>query len=303
MNLKIDLIKNKKYILGFLAVTVIICMGAILIRGLNFGIDFMGGSVAQFELHTAFETEQIKELTDEFDPQMGITSAGSESTSVVLSSQINFTEQQKNELFARFMEKYDLKEEDMLSFNTISPSIGKDMQRQSVLASVITVICILIYITFRFEYQFGIAAVLALMHDLLVVIGIYAIFQFPVNSSFIASLLTILGYSINNTIVVFDRIRDNKNKYKFDNYSGLLNDSVNSTFSRSLNTTITTLLAVCAIFFIGVDSIREFVFPLIVGFAAGLYSSVFIAGLMWYMLVQNKTAKMTTKGRKKRKSY
>ena len=302
MKAKFDLVKNKKIILIMFAAAVIICAGAVLLRGLNFGIDFMGGTIAQFNLHTPFETEEIKQITDAYDPQMSVTSAGENAESVVLSSKINFSEAEKASLFSEFKEKYELSDEDMLSFTTISPSVGADLQRQSLIASAITVVCILIYISFRFEYQFGIAAVAALFHDLIVVIGIYAIFRLPVNSSFIASLLTILGYSINNTIVVFDRIRENRSRYPTEKYDELLNDSVNSTFSRSLNTTLTTLLAVCAIYFIGVDSIKQFMLPLIVGFIAGLYSSVFIAGLLWYIMIHDKSGRLKVKpARAKRK--
>ena len=295
MKVKFDLVKNKKVILGLLAAAVVICFGAVLFRGLNFGIDFKGGTIAQFNLHTPFETEEIRQITDAYDPQISITSAGENAESVVLSSGINFSEAEKASMFSEFKEKYGLSDDDLLSFTAISPSVGADLQRQSLIASLITVVCILIYISFRFEYQFGIAAIAALVHDLMVVIGIYAIFQFPVNSSFIASLLTILGYSINNTIVVFDRIRENRSKYPTAKYDELLNDSINATFSRSLNTTLTTLLAVCAIYFIGVDSIKQFMLPLIVGFIAGLYSSVFIAGLLWYMMTYNKAGKLRAK--------
>ena len=302
MKVKFDLVKNKKTIVVLLAAAVIICTGAVLLRGLNFGIDFMGGTIAQFDLHTPFETEDIRQITDAYDPQMSVTSAGENAESVVLSSKIDFSEAEKASLFSEFKEKYDLSDEDMLSFTTISPSVGADLQRQSLIASAITVVCILIYISLRFEYQFGIAAVAALVHDLIVVIGIYAVFQLPVNSSFIASLLTILGYSINNTIVVFDRIRENRSKYPSDKYDELLNDSVNSTFSRSLNTTLTTLLAVCAIYFIGVDSIKQFMLPLIVGFIAGLYSSVFIAGLLWYIMIHDKTGRLKAKPAKAKRN-
>lgn len=280
----------KRYfaVAGAVILAGIICIAAM---GMSWGIDFAGGSITQYDLHTQFETADIRAITDEFDPKCDITTAGDEATHVMISSTIDFDEEARLAMFEKFQAKYNLTEADMLSFNKVSATIGKDLQMSALKASAITVFCILIYITVRFEFLFGLAAIAALIHDLLVVLGVYALFRLPVNSSFIAALLTILGYSINNTIVVFDRVRENRKRYGKNDYANLVDDSVNQTLTRSLYTTLTTLLAVGALYVFGVSSIREFALPMIIGFVAGLYSSVCLAGSLWFMMkAKGKTA-------------
>ena len=283
--------KSKIYFI-ISAVIMVICIAGILINGLNFGIDFKGGTIIQLDLGQTFETKDISEITDKYDKECKITVAGDDGHEVIINSQVDFSEAKKVELLKDFADKFKIDaDEALLSFSKISATIGEDLQRQSITASIITVICILIYITIRFEFLFGIASIIALLHDLIVVIGVYAIFKIPVNSPFIAALLTILGYSINNTIVVFDRIRENRRKFGRYDFGDLVDTSVNQTMLRSINTTITTMLAVGALFVFGVESIREFTLPMIVGFISGLYTSVFVAGNFWFVIKQNRYEK------------
>ena len=141
----------------------------------------------------------------------------------------------------------------------------------------------LIYIGIRFEFSFGAAAIIAVVHDVLVTIGVYGILGIPVNAPFIAAILTIVGYSINDTIVIFDRIRENSKKMRKVSVDEIANISINQTLSRSINTSLTTLFTITAVY-IFVPTIREFSFPLIVGIATGAYSSIFIASPIWVML-------------------
>ena len=283
--------KSKIYFI-ISAVIMVICIAGILINGLNFGIDFKGGTIIQLDLGQTFETKDISEITDKYDKECKITVAGDDGHEVIINSQVDFSEAKKVELLKDFADKFKIDpDKALLSFSKISATIGEDLQRQSITASIITVICILIYITIRFEFLFGIASIIALLHDLIVVIGVYAIFKIPVNSPFIAALLTILGYSINNTIVVFDRIRENRRKFGRYDFGDLVDTSVNQTMLRSINTTITTMLAVGALFVFGVESIREFTLPMIVGFISGLYTSVFVAGNFWFVIKQNRYEK------------
>ena len=182
----------------------------------------------------------------------------------------------------------------MLSIDTVSPSIGAEVTRNAIIASIVAVMLMLVYITFRFEFLFGLTAVMALIHDLIIVLGVYSLFQIQVNSPFIAAILTILGYSINDTIVIFDRIRENRNKFgKFD-YENLIDTSLSQTFQRSINTSITTLLAITAIYFLGVQAIKDFALPLIVGIMIGTYSSVFVASTLWYKIKMYQKSKIDT---------
>ncbi len=286
--------KAKTYISVSLVVLLIFA-GATLFTGFNLGIDFAGGSIIQVDMHESFDVNEVKTLMAEFDDQCDVTTAGDGGTYAVISSSKDFTDEEKNAIMAEFGESFGLEYEDLLSFNKVAPSIGKDLQKQALKAAGYAVIGILIYITVRFEFFFGLAAIAALVHDLLIVVGIYSILKLPVNSSFIAALLTILGYSINNTIVVFDRVRENRSRFGSD-IKGLINASVNQTFTRSLYTTITTLLAVGALYIFGVSSVREFSLPMIIGFLAGLYSSVFLAANVWNMIRKKEVAVERTGG-------
>lgn len=144
-------------------------------------------------------------------------------------------------------------------------------------------VAMLIYIAIRFEIRFGVAAVLALVHDILIMLSVYAILQIPVNSSFIAAILTIVGYSINDTIVIFDRIRENLRFMKKVSYTELADVSITQTMARSINTILTTLFTITAVYFIGVSAVKELALPLIIGIISGCYSSIFIASPIWVL--------------------
>ena len=150
-------------------------------------------------------------------------------------------------------------------------------------------VAMLIYIAIRFEFNFGLAAIIALLHDGLITLSVYAIFNIPVNSSFIAAMLTILGYSINDTIVIFDRIRENRHSMRRSTPTEIANASINKTLARSINTSLTTLIIIGAVN-VFVPTVREFSFPLLIGIAGGAYSSIFIASPIW-VLLQNRKPK------------
>ena len=147
--------------------------------------------------------------------------------------------------------------------------------------SIFAALAILIYITFRFEFVSGVCAVIALVHDILILCGIYSIARIAIDTTFIAAILTVLGYSINATIVIFDRIRENTRHAKKQTYSEIANSGINQTLSRSINTTITTLLTIGMVYILGVTSIKEFALPIIIGIVIGTYSSICIAGNVW----------------------
>ena len=167
--------------------------------------------------------------------------------------------------------------------NDISGTVSGEMQRAAIKATLIAAVAMLIYISIRFkDVRAGGSAILALIHDVLVVLAAYAI---PVNNAFIAVLLTILGYSVNSTIVIFDRIRENKGTFKRNQTAERINKSISQTLARSINTSLTTLFTIGAIYFLGVPSIQEFALPMMVGIIAGAYSSICISGSIWYTLL------------------
>ena len=181
---------------------------------------------------------------------------------------------------------------ELIIAESISGAVSKEMKEDAVVAVVISTVCMLIYIWFRFkDIRFAASAVLALVHDVLVVLTCYAVAKWSVGSTFIACMLTIVGYSINATIVIFDRIRENmQTKSHKETLAELVNRSITETFTRSINTSITTFIMVFVLFLLGVSSIREFALPLMAGIIFGGYSSVCITGALWYVLTTKKKA-------------
>lgn len=163
----------------------------------------------------------------------------------------------------------------------VSPSTGKELARSALWMSIFACIAILLYVTFRFEFTSGVVAIVALVHDVLLLLGIYSIFRMSVDVNFIAAILTVLGYSINNTIVIMDRIRENTRHARKETYSQIADASIIQTLTRSINTTITTLLTIGMVWILGVPSIKAFSLPIIMGIVVGFYSSVFVVGPLW----------------------
>lgn len=287
MNLKVT--KNYKLFFIISGVLILLSLGTFLIKGLNFGIDFVGGTIVQVDLGQTFESQDIRKFSDEFDESADITFAGDDGHQMILSTNVDLSEKQRMDFLNGLEEEYGIDpKEDLLSIDNVSATVGNELKRQSLLAVVVAILAMLVYITFRFELLFGFAAVVALAHDVIIVLGVYAIMGIQVNTPFIAAILTILGYSINDTIVVFDRIRENRKKYKKYDFENLIDDSIKQTITRSINTSLTTVLAIGALYLVGVQSIKDFTLPMIVGFLAGTYSSIFIASSLWFVLKTRK---------------
>ena len=261
----------------------IIFLGLIfgLVRGLNLGIDFTGGTMMQINTNKVVPVEEIKEITSVFSLNADIIHVGQEKHEVIIKTTKDLNNEQRQEIFKVFKEKYNLTDEDLVQAEQFGPAIGREIQNRAMISILISAIGILLYVSFRFELKFGIAAIIALIHDILVVLAIYIIFRIPINSSFVAAMLTIVGYSINDTIVVFDRIRENIKFMKKKNYDELANISVQQTLSRTINTSLTTLVTITALYILGVESIKQFALPLIAGILTGSYSSIFIASPIW----------------------
>ena len=290
---KLPIIEKTKIWLSISLILIAVAVGSILIRGLNYGIDFVGGTIITIDLHQTFDTKDIKSITDAYDKSADITYSGNQKHEVVISTKESLSNSQQKKLFASFKKKYNLKSKDLVSVDNITASVGAETTRNTIIASIVAVVLMLVYVTIRFEFYFGLSAVLALVHDIVIVIGVYALFQIQVNSPFIAAILTILGYSINDTIVVFDRIRENEGLIGMSNeqeLTPLVDVSVTQTMRRSINTVATTLVAIIALYIFAVDAIRDFALPLIVGIACGCYSSIFVASPLW-VIFQKKSSK------------
>lgn len=289
MNLQV--IKRKKIWFGISLTIIIIGILMMFLKGFNLGIDFTGGTLIEINTHKYIAPEEVKQITDEFDKHFSISYAGEEKEILQLKTKNSLENEQRKILFEKFKEKYSLSEkEDLVNSDLFGGAVGSEIQRSAIISVIIATICMLIYISFRFQFSYGLSAIFALIHDVLVVLSLYVIFQIPVNSPFVAAMLTVVGYSINDTIVVFDRIRENMKRAKRNAYEEVAEMSVNQTVSRSINTSITTLLAIFALFIVGVDSIREFTLPLLAGISVGTFSSIFIASPIWVMIKQQKSS-------------
>lgn len=263
---------------------------------LVYGIDFTGGSVMEFRFpkDTKASTDSLYAAIDAAYPksveQITLTDLG---TYVVQSK--DMTEQQLKDVEASLDKKVGKFE--LLRFNTIGPKIGDNLKQKAILALVVAMIAIVLFISYAFRkvpkrvspWRFGISAIVALVHDVITTIGIFALLRFEVNSFFITALLTVVGFSVHDTIVVFDRIRENlKKQGRDETFSHVADISLNQTMGRSLNTSLATLLPLIALYIWGADAIRTFVFALIVGIMVGTYSSIFIASPLLTMWQERK---------------
>ncbi len=251
--------------------------------GFNFDVEFMGGVRMQVNLHTDFDNSEIVDLVQKSttDTVSATVQKGSNDQIAVIKTP-PIEDNVKNDIFNAIKEKYSLADEDLIGVSSASASFGLEVQRKALLYTLLAIICILIYIAIRFEWRSAIMAVLALAINVLVMAAVYAVTNIPINTTFIAAMLTVVGYSINNTIVIFDRIRENqKSRKKNETIAEMTDRSIKETLGRTINSTITTLITIVLIYFLGVSTIKDFALPLIVGIIAGAYTSIFIASTFW----------------------
>lgn len=283
----------------FIAISVIVILAGFAAMIINAGmgkgafstdVEFSGGTSIEVSIGKEFDNKDItnivKETTGENNPQVQKIGDGN---SVNIKTK-SLSADVRTKLESALSEKYGLKSENF-SIQDVSATISSEMVKTSILSVVIACLAMLVYISIRFkDFSMGASAILALCHDALIVVGSYAILRIPLSNSFIAAILTVLGYSINATIVIFDRVRENRTKLGRNNYEALINTSVKQTLTRSLFTSLTTFFTVLCLFIFGVQSVREFVLPISIGIVCGTYSSIFIAGNVWY-IVSSATAK------------
>lgn len=280
--------KNKFFLLS--GVLVAACIGCLIFNKsdigniFNYGLDFKGGTVTEIYLEDKVGGSIVEDVNKLVKDTVGVEaqSAIVENENAVIIQTEELSQDKREKLNKAIKEKYQLKDD--ISTESISGSVSDEMKSDAIIAVVIATICMLIYIAIRFrDITFGTSAVIALLHDVIIVILVYAAARISVGNTFIACMLTILGYSINATIVIFDRIRENKAAMsKSETLETVVNKSITQTLSRSINTTLTTFFMVLMLVILGVESIREFTIPLMVGIICGAYSSIFITGPLWY---------------------
>ena len=255
-------------------------LGLIFNHGLNLGIDFRSGTIIEVDLRQSATTEQLREVLNPFDlGSTNIRAIGTNGAEYEIKT-ATLDEMKLTSVMAGIRSKWPEVVAQVPA--TVAPAFSAGLVKQALWALLISFVGIVLYITWRFEFKFAISAIIALVHDVLVVIGFFAIFRIEVNSEFIAALLTIIGFSINDTIVIFDRIRENLGSAKkIGNLEKLANDSILQTMSRSLRTSTTTLLATSSILVFGGVTLRPLTTALVVGMISGVYSTVFVASSIW----------------------
>ena len=267
-----------------------ICMG---VRGFNFGIDFTGGTIIDLRFEQPVTLSDVRSSLAKYDLdgstiQLAGAESGIESSENVMIRTIDLEENQRKEVMASLTQ--DVGPYTVLREEKVGATIGGELITNAVLALVISWALIILYVAYRFEWRFGVSAVLALIHDIIIVLAVFSFTQRQIDSSFIAALLTIVGYSINDTIVIFDRIRENLKLHfrRGGDVNELVNRSIYQTLTRSLYTVFTVLFTTFALYWFGGETTKDFAFALLVGFASGCYSSIFIASQLWIEL-RNRT--------------
>ena len=261
------------------SILIVISIFSLVLQGFNFGIDFKGGTL----LHIRFsdqsvDSEKIRAVLAEHSLQNStIQESSDESVTIKM---IDMEQDKLEEVYDSFQK--ELGEYELLRSEKVGPVIGGELRKAGLLALLIASILQIIYITVRFEFKFAIAAILALLHDVFITIGIFSILRLEVDTIFIAAVLTIIGYSINDTIVIFDRIRENVKNRKKESLDVLINRSIRQTIVRSINTSVAVLAVLLALFFLGGDTTKTFAIALIFDVLIGTYSSIFIASSLWY---------------------
>ena len=279
----INFIGGRFFAFGLSAILIVASIFLVATRGLNFGIDFTGGTVIEIQTEEALDLGVLRSELNALElGAISIQEFGAPDDLLIRLPQQQSVDDdgtaQKaaiDKVRASLDEKYAPVDYRRIEF--VGPQVGEELKRQGALAVLFSLFGILAYVWFRFEWQFGVASIVALAHDSALTIGLFALTQMEFNLSTVAAILMIAGYSINDTVVVFDRIRENLRKYKKKPLDELFNLSVNQTLARTLMTSVTTLLALIALYVFGGEVIRGFIYALIFGIGVGTYSSIFVA--------------------------
>ena len=313
-----DFVGMKKFTLAIAGV--VIAIGIIFIgvnkvktdNFFNYGLDFKGGTSTNVTFDKDYSLDEISKeivpVVESITGEAGTQTQKVQGTNEVIIKTRSLNLEEREKLNAALVEKFGVDAE-KITAESISGAVSAEMKSDAVIATVLATILMLIYIWVRFrDFRFAAGSVLALIHDVLVVITFYAVLRWSVGSTFIACILTILGYSINATIVIFDRIRENKVLLPRATKEEIINTSVTETLTRSIYSSLTTFIMIFILFLMGVSSIREFALPIMVGIVAGTYSSVFLSSIFWYMLsnkfdkkIEEKKAENAKKNKKTKK--
>ena len=269
-----DFIGKRKICYAIALLVILAGLVMLVVSGLNVGIDFTGGSIFKVTYNEPVELSEVRSVASEFVAQTPSVNESDNNQFVIRTEELD---EEQGAALLEALAQIGSMYETSTSVDRIGPTIGSELLRNARWALLIAGVLMLLYITIRFKFNYAITAIVALMHDVLVMVSLFAIFRIEVNSEFIAAILTIIGYSINNTIVIFDRIREN-DKGNSKDFAGLVNTSINQTLGRTINTELAVLFLLFALIIFGGATTKAFVLALIFGMFAGFFSSVFLVG-------------------------
>lgn len=287
---KFDFVKNRRIAYIISAVIILVGLVSIIFQGFNFGIDFAGGTLIQINFSEPVSTAEVRRVLGDFNLGQSTIQNLSGNEFVIRTERIDI--EKRKEILSSFKE--NLSELEILRVETVGPVIGENLKKLALYALLFAFVGIILYITVRFEFKFSIASILALFHDCMIVLGIFSLLGKEITIPMIAAILTIIGYSLNNTIVILDRLRENIKFKTRETFENLINFSINQSLSRTINTALTTILPILALYFFGGNILSDFALALFLGMIAGTYSSIFIASPL--LLEWNKIFKVQQKG-------
>jgi len=293
----VDFVGKRRLFMIISVIAILVGIASLVVRGgLNYGIDFAGGTMVQVRFAKDLNSDQIRDALAELDlGEASIQQFEGEGTHEFLirvekskSNLVTLSDEIKVVLDKAFgAENVDIRRVEM-----VGPKVGKDLRRQGMMAIVYAMIGILLYVTVRFELRFAVGAIVALIHDVMITVGVFALLDKEFSLPIVAALLAIVGYSLNDTIVVYDRIRENMKGSGKSDFITKVNNSINQTLSRTILTSLTTMLVLISLFFLGGGVIHDFAFAMIIGVTVGTYSSIFIASpVVISMQPKKKTSK------------
>ena len=280
-DINLNIVGKRKLAVLFSAVMLFISVASLVIQGgPNYGIDFAGGTLVQVRISAEADAGSIKDALKEM--QLGglvVQGFGDESNEFLIRAQSTSAELKDiaNQIGTSLEDKFGKGTVEIRRSEMVGPQVGKDLREKGIMAVVYAMIGILLYITWRFEFRFAVGAILALIHDVVITLGVFSLFGKEIDLPIIAAFLAIIGYSLNDTIIVYDRIRENMGKLSKSDFPTIVNRSINETLSRTILTSGTTLLVVLSLFVLGGGVIHNFAFALLVGVLVGTYSSIFVA--------------------------
>lgn len=283
---RFDIIGKRKIWYAISSLLIIASLFFMVTRGFNMGIDFTGGTIIDLRFEKAVNINDVRAVLNEYNLSnstiqlSGESSSSTESENVMIRT-VDLEEQERKEVMAGLTDKLGAYQ--VFREEKVGATMGTELIMNAIYATIISWLLIIAYVSYRFEFKFGISAVLGLAHNVIIVLGAFALTQRQIDSSFVAALLTIIGYSINDTIVIFDRIRENLKLHfrKNGDIVELVNTSIYQTMTRSIYTVSTVLFATFALYFFGGDTTKDFAFALLIGFFCGAYTSIFIASPLW----------------------